>query len=273
MTLDMAAMPVAARQHWLQCAIAPRPIGLVSTVNKNLQPNLSPFSFFNLFSANPPLAIFSPARRIRDNTVKHSFTNLYEVPEVVINIVDYSMIHRVNLASAEYAEGVNEFIKCGLTMEPASLVRPPMVKESKIKFECRVNELKPLGKNGGAGNLVFCEILNMHIADTVILPDGTVDQHKLELVGRLGKDWYCKTTAASLFQLAKPVGLPAGTDKLPAVLYNSPGFNRDQLAQLANITAIPGGNISTNCNVHRKASRLLDEGKLSQAWQLLLENN
>jgi len=273
MTLDISAMPVTARQYWLQCAIAPRPIGLISTVNKKLLPNLAPFSFFNLFSANPPLAIFSPARRIRDNTRKHSFTNLYEVPEAVINIVDYSMIHRVNLASAEYAEDVNEFIKCGFTMEPATLVRPPMVKESKIKFECRVNELKPLGKNGGAGNLVFCEILNMHIDDTVISSNGMVDQHKLDLVGRLGTDWYCKTTTASMFQLAKPAGLPVGTDKLPAVLHDSAGFNSDQLAQLANITAIPGGNISASLNIHRQASLLLDEGKLSQAWQLLLENN
>jgi len=272
MLIDLTKADTPLLQQWLQAAIAPRPIGLVSTIDKNGVPNLAPLSFFNLFSANPPVAIFSPARRVRDNTVKHTLTNLYEVPQVVINIVTYDILHRVNLASAEFAKNENEFIKSGLTMEPATVVQPFMVKESKIKFECTVTELKPLGKNGGAGNLVFCELLRMHMSDSIIGADGQIDPFELDLVGRLGNNWYCKTGSANLFELPKPVGVPVGVDQLPHAIKVSPSFSKDQLAQLANIAAIPAGTINIDPYIQRQAASLLEKGQLKKAWDLLVSD-
>src|SRR5882672_3350583 len=152
MILDLESLSPMDRQSYLQAAIAPRPICFASTIDSRGQVNLSPFSFFNMFSSTPPILIFSPARRVRDNTTKHSLQNVLEVPEVVINIVDYDMVHQTSLASCEFAKDINEFDKTGFTMEAATIVKPPMVKESKIKLECRVNEIKPLGNEGGAGN-------------------------------------------------------------------------------------------------------------------------
>ena len=270
MLIDLTKADTPLVQQWLQSAIAPRPIGLVSTIDKDEVPNLAPFSFFNLFSANPPIAIFSPARRVRDNSMKHSFLNLYEVPEVVINIVTYDILHRVNLASAEFPKNENEFIKSGLTMQPATVVRPFMVKESKIKFECRVTELKPLGENGGAGNLVFCELMRMHINDSIIGVDGQIDPFELDQVGRLGGNWYCKTGSANLFELAKPLSQPVGIDRLPAVLKNSPAFSAEKLAQLAGIAAIPEGTINIDPYIQRQAASSLDQGDIKKAWELLV---
>src|SRR5688572_19870905 len=182
MTLDLKNLSPVEKQYYLQHVVAPRPICFASTVDKEGRVNLSPFSFFNLFSSNPPVVVFSPARRVRDNTTKHTLQNVLEVPEVVINIVTYDMVQQASLASCEYGKGVDEFEKAGFTKEPATVVTPPMVKESQVKLECRVLEVKPLGEGGGAGNLVICEVLCLHIADALLTEDGKMDQTRIEHV-------------------------------------------------------------------------------------------
>ncbi|MEI7965857.1 MAG: flavin reductase family protein, partial [Chitinophagaceae bacterium] len=252
--------------------------------------NLSPFSFFNMVSSNPPIVIFSSARRVRDNSTKHTLENVLEVPEVVINLVDYDMVQQVSLSSCDFPKGVNEFVKSGFTMEPASQVIPPMVKESKIKLECKVLEVKPLGNMGGAGNLVICEVICMHIDDSILNDQQMIDQTKLQLVARLGGDWYCKVDEQSLFKVAKPnMQLGIGFDALPEGIRNSPILNGNHLAQLANVHEMPTvdpafnddklKNIiqyySINPNemeneLHHYAKQLLNEGKVNEAWQVLL---
>src|SRR6187551_767119 len=205
MILDLKDLKTAEKQYYLQHVVAPRPVCFASTIDKAGNINLSPFSFFNLFSSNPPIVIFSPSRRVRDNTTKHTLENVMEVPEVVINIVTYEMVHQVSLASCEYPKEMNEFEKAGFTSEPATLVKPPMVKESKVKMECKVIEVKPLGTEGGAGNLVICEVLRMHVDESILNADGTmIDQRKLHHIARLGGDWYCKVDENNLFHVAKP---------------------------------------------------------------------
>src|SRR6187397_961242 len=204
MIIDLKELTPVLRQNYLQHAIAPRPICFASTVDKAGTVNLSPFSFFNLFSTNPPIVIFSPSRRVRDNTTKHTLQNVIEVPEVVINIVTYEMVHQVSLASCEYPKEMNEFEKAGFTSEPATLVKPPMVKESKVKMECKVLEIKPLGTEGGAGNLIICEVMRMHIDDSLLDENKKIDQRKINHVARLGGDWYCKVDETNLFHVPKP---------------------------------------------------------------------
>ena len=222
MTLTLKDLSPADVQNYLQHAIAPRPICFASTIDKVGNVNLSPFSFFNLFSSNPPIVIFSPARRVRDNTTKHSLQNVYEVPEVVINIVDHDMVQQTSLASCEFPKETNEFIKAGFTEEKATLVSPPMVKESKIKLECRVLEVKSLGTEGGAGNLVICEVLCMHIDESILDENKKIDQTKIHHVARLGGDWYCKVDETNLFKVEKPnTALGIGVDSLPLGIRNS----------------------------------------------------
>ena len=280
-------------QHFLQHAIAPRPICFASTIDKQGNINLSPFSFFNMFSSNPPIVIFSPARRVRDNTTKHTLQNVLEVPEVVINIVDYDMVQQVSLASCEFAKGCNEFEKAGFNMEAATIIKPPMVKESKIKLECRVNEVKSLGTEGGAGNLVIAEVLVMHIDDTILNTKGKIDQTKINHVARLGGDWYCKVDSNNLFKVEKPnTLLGIGIDVLPASIKNSTILNGNHLGQLANVHEMPFvdpaftddtlKNIIQYYSInpddmekelHRYAKELLDAGKVKEAWQVLLALN
>jgi flavin reductase (DIM6/NTAB) family NADH-FMN oxidoreductase RutF len=277
-------------QNYLQHAIAPRPICFASTIDKTGNVNLSPFSFFNLFSSNPPVVIFSPARRVRDNTTKHSLQNVYEVPEVVINIVDYDMVQQTSLASCEYPKGTNEFIKAGFTTEKATLVSPPMIKESKIKLECKVLEIKPLGNQGGAGNLVICEVLCMHIAESILDENNNIDQTKMHHVARLGGDWYCKVDKTSLFKVAKPnIQIGIGVDALPESIRNSTYLTGNNLGQLANVNEMPFIDPSFNDDklkniiqyysinpdemekeLHLYAKELLENGKLHEAWQVLL---
>jgi flavin reductase (DIM6/NTAB) family NADH-FMN oxidoreductase RutF len=290
MILDLKDLTPADKQNYLQHAIAPRPVCFASTIDRNGQVNLSPFSFFNMFSSNPPVAIFSPARRVRDNTTKHTLQNVQEVPEVVINIVDYSMVQQTSLASCEFPKEVNEFIKAGFTPEPATLIQPPMVKESKVKMECMVQEIKPLGTQGGAGNLVICEILRMHIADEILDENKKIDQRKLHHIARLGGDWYCKVDENNLFKVEKPnVKLGIGIDTLPQHIRNSNILSGNNLGQLANVHDMPvidpafeddhlkqiiqyynlnPGDMETE--LHRYAKKLLDEGKVTAAWQVLL---
>ncbi|MFN2440599.1 MAG: flavin reductase family protein, partial [Chitinophagaceae bacterium] len=204
MTFDLASLQPYEKQYYLQHIIAPRPICFASTIDAAGNVNLSPFSFFNLFSSNPPVVIFSPSRRVRDNTTKHTLQNVLEVPEVVINIVTYDMVQQTSLSSCEFPKDVDEFIKAGFTKEPATMVKPPMVKESKAKLECSVLEVKSLGENGGAGQLVICEVVCIHINDELLTEDNKIDQTKIEHVARLGGDWYCRVSAENLFKVAKP---------------------------------------------------------------------
>jgi len=291
MLLDLKTLTPAQRQQWLQHAVAPRPIAFVSTINKAGNVNLSPFSFFNLFSSNPPIVVFSPARRVRDNTTKHTLENLLEVPEVVINIADENLVHQISLSSCDYPKEVNEFIKAGLTEEKASFVRPPMVKESKIKLECKVTEVKPLGTEGGAGNLVICEVLYMHVDESVLNNQKTmVDQRKIHHVARLGGDWYCRVNEASLFEVEKPnIKLGIGIDNLPKSIRESSVLTGNNLAQLANVHVYPAvdpgftnerlKNIvqyfslqqdELEKELHKYAQELLNDDKVNEAWQILL---
>ncbi|GAB2830910.1 flavin reductase family protein [Ferruginibacter profundus] len=290
MQLKLKDLSAADVQNYLQHAIAPRPICFASTIDKQGNINLSPFSFFNLFSSNPPIVIFSPARRVRDNTTKHTLQNVLEVPEVVINIVDYDMVQQTSLASCEFAKGINEFEKAGFTMEAATIVKPPMVKESKIKLECRVNEVKPLGTEGGAGNLVIAEVLVMHIDESILNADGKIDQTKIHHVARLGGDWYCKVEANNLFKVEKPnTQLGIGIDALPPSIKKSPILSGNNLGQLGNVHEMPFVDPAFNDDklkniiqyysispeemdkeLHRYAKELLDAGKVKEAWQILL---
>jgi flavin reductase (DIM6/NTAB) family NADH-FMN oxidoreductase RutF len=291
MFIDLSQLSPAQKQQWLQHAVAPRPIALASTVDKSGNVNLSPFSFFNLFSSNPPIIVFSPARRVRDNSTKHTLENVLEIPEVVINIVDYDMVQQTSLSSCEYPKSVNEFLKAGLTMEPANLIQPPMVKESKIKLECKVVEVKSLGTEGGAGNLVICEVLRMHIDPEILNDEGNmIDQHKIHQVGRLGGDWYCSVGSDNLFLVEKPnVKLGIGMDALPEHIRLSNILTGNHLGQLANIHEYPKVDpafeddrlrqivqyYSINPDemdkeLQRYAKALLDDGKVSAAWQVLL---
>lgn len=290
MILDLKNLSSPDQQHYLQHSIAPRPICFASTVDKDGKVNLSPFSFFNLFSTHPPIVIFSPSRRVRNNTIKHTLENVMEVPEVVINMVDYDMVHQMSLASCEFPKGVNEFTKAGFTEEPATIVRPPMVKESKVKMECKVLEIKPLGTEGGAGNLVICEVIRMHIDDSLLTEAKKMDQRKLQLVARLGGNWYTKVDQQSLFEVEKPnTQLGIGIDALPLSIRHSQVLSGNHLGQLANVHELPAIHpafdnshlkqivqyYSVNPDemekeLHRYARTLLDEGKVQDAWQVLL---
>ena len=294
MIIDLQTLAPMQKQQWLQHAIAPRPVCFASTIDKEGNVNLSPFSFFNLFSSNPPIVVFSPARRVRDNTTKHTLQNVLEVPEVVINIVDYDMVQQVSLSSCEFPKEVNEFVKAGFTQEAATLVQPPMVKESKVKMECKVVEVKPLGSEGGAGNLVICEVLRMHVDDSILNAEASmIDQRKLHHIARLGGDWYCKVDEQSLFHVAKPnTQLGIGIDALPETVRNSSVLTGNNLGQLANVHEYPTVDATfdderlTNIiqyfsinpdemdkELHKYAKELLDAGKVNEAWQVLLADS
>jgi flavin reductase (DIM6/NTAB) family NADH-FMN oxidoreductase RutF len=294
MIINLQQLNPIQKQAWLQHAIAPRPVCFASTIDKAGNVNLSPFSFFNLFSSNPPIVIFSPARRVRDNTIKHTLENVLEVPEVVINLVDYNMVQQVSLASCEFPKETNEFIKAGFTQEPATIITPPMVKESKVKLECKVLEVKPLGTEGGAGNLVICEVLVMHIDESILNDEKTmIDQRKLHHIARLGGDWYCKVNEDNLFMVEKPnTKLGIGIDALPAGIRNSKILTGNHLGQLANVHEYPvveAGyedeklkNIiqyfsinpdEMDTELHTYAKELLNKGMVREAWQVLLSAN
>ncbi len=290
MILELKNLKPAEKQYYLQHVIAPRPICFASTIDKAGKVNLSPFSFFNLFSSNPPIVVFSPARRVRDNTTKHTLQNVLDVPEVVINIVTYDMVQQVSLASCDFAKDVNEFAKAGFTEVPATLVKPPMVKESKVNLECSVIEVKPLGKEGGAGNLVICEVLVIHIDDSLLDENNKLDQRKINHVARLGGDWYCVVNENNLFQVKKPnTKLGIGIDALPSSIQNSKFLSGNNLGQLANVHDLPFIDATFDDahlkqiiqyysispeemekELHSYAKKLLDAGKLHEAWQVLL---
>lgn len=274
-------------QGYLQSAVAPRPIAFASTISKSGKPNLSPFSFFNVFSSNPPILVFSPARRVRDNTVKHTLLNAEATREVVINMVNYSIVQQASLSSTEYAEGVNEFLKSGLTQIPSDLVKPYRVKESPVQFECKVNQIIALGQDGGAGNLIICEVLKMHISEAVLGADGTIDAYKIDLVSRLGGNWYSRSNQG-LFEVPKPLAtLGIGVDAIPDFIKQSLVFDGNDLGRLGNIEALPTkeevsifvkqnfavkGVLSADdvLKLHQKAKEYLNHNDVISAWKVLL---
>jgi flavin reductase (DIM6/NTAB) family NADH-FMN oxidoreductase RutF len=240
LTINTSDISPVELQGYLQSAIAPRPICLASTIDKEGQVNLSPFSYFNLFSMNPPICIFSPSRRVRDNTTKHTLENLKEVPECVINIVNYAMVQQVSLSSCEYPKNINEFTKAGFTQIPSDLVAPPRVAESPIQLECTVAQIIALGEKAGAGNLVLAEIKKIHIAEAVLNANNKIDQAKLDLVARLGGDWYARINEQNLFEVTKPnTQLGMGFDMLPKFIKDLAGLTNNEKAQLANCTILP----------------------------------
>ena len=277
-------------QNFLNHAIAPRPICFASTNDLLGNVNLSPFSFFNLFSTNPPIVIFSPARRVRNNTTKHTLQNLLEVPEVAINMVSYDMVQQVSLSSCEYPKGMDEFLKSGFTKEPSLLIKPPRVKESRVQMECKVLEVKNLGTEGGAGNLIICEVIMMHISEDILDANGKIDQCKLDLVARLGDNWYARINADNLFEVEKPhTALGIGLDNLPESIKSSKILCGNHLGQLANVHEMPVIDPSfedeklknifqyysldpdeMEKELHLYAAQLLNEGKVADAWQVLL---
>ncbi|WP_428223962.1 flavin reductase family protein [Flavobacterium sp.] len=274
-------------QAYLQGAIAPRPIAFASTVDAEGRQNLSPFSFFNVFSANPPILVFSPARRVRGNTTKHTLENALATKEVVINVVNYDIVQQMSLSSTEYAEGVNEFEKAGLTPIASDVVKPFRVAESPVQFECKVNEVIALGTEGGAGNLIICEVVKLHISEAILDENGVIDQHKIDLVARLGGNWYSRSNMG-LFEVPKPlVTLGIGVDAIPAHIKNDAFFSGNDLGMLGNIEALPSeeeiaifaqesialkGALSSDdrLNVNQLAKDYLEKQDILSAWKVLL---
>lgn len=277
----------AQLQSYLQSAIAPRPIAFASTIDVDGNPNLSPFSFFNVFSSNPPILVFSPARRVRNNTIKHTLINCDATREVVINIVDYSLVQQMSLSSTEYADGVNEFDKSGLTMLASDVVQPYRVAQSPVQFECKVNDIIALGTEGGAGNLVICEVVKIHLSETILDENGMIDQLKMDLVSRLGGNWYSRAING-LFEVEKPLAtLGIGVDAIPDFIKESKYFDGNDLGKLGNIKAIPNEEEITifvkqnftvkavlsaddEGNKHQKAKEYLDNNDALSAWKVLL---
>lgn len=258
-------------QTIMQTAVSPRPIALASTVDKNGIINLSPFSFFNMFSTVPPILIFSPSRRVRDNTTKHTLENVLEVPEVVIGTVNFPIVQQISLASTEYEDGVNEFIKSGLTMKDAEVVQPKLIEECPVNFECKVLEIKSLGDQGGAGNLVICEVQKIHIREEYLNEQGNLDQAKLDMVARLGGNWYSRSNENNLFEVPKPlVTKGIGFDLLPDEIKYSKIFTGNDLGMLANVEILPGVNFNSDENVHKIAQEHLLRNSIDEAWKVLV---
>lgn len=286
-SIDPKKLSVGKLHGYLLGAVTPRPIAFASTIDKNGNVNLSPFSFFNVFSANPPILIFSPARRGRDNTTKHTYENVLEVKEVVINIVNYAMVQQMSLSSTEYPKGTNEFVKAGLTAIPSEKVKPPRVAESPVQFECVVNEVVQLGSEGGAGNLVICEVVKIHIDESILDENQTIDQHKIDTVSRMGGNWYSRANMG-MFEVPKPISsLGIGVDKIPFKIKSSPVLIGNDLGMLGNIEQIPSQeeiqefvsihikvrtilSSSDTVEIHKLAQLYLQQGDIPSAWKVLL---
>ncbi|MFY8182435.1 MAG: flavin reductase family protein [Flavobacterium sp.] len=287
LTIDPKELSPMKLQGYLQSAIAPRPIAFASTIDKNGKPNLSPFSFFNIFSSNPPILVFSPARRVRNNTTKHTLINCEETRQVVINVVNFDIVQQMSLSSTEYPDGVNEFLKSGLTPIPSEIVKPYRVAESPVQFECKVNQIIALGTEGGAGNMIICEVVKMHINESVLDSDGNIDPMKIDLVSRLGVNWYSRANQG-LFEVEKPLAtLGIGVDEIPDFVKESLIFNGNDLGKLGNVEALPTneeitifvkqnfevkGVLSADDEVkkHQLAKEYLDKNEVLTAWKVLL---
>lgn len=282
LSLDPKELTIPILQKYLQNAIAPRPICFASTVNKNGDPNLAPFSFFNIFSSNPPIAVFSPAYSGRTGAAKDTLNNVLEVPECVINVVTYEMVHQTSLASSPFPKDVNEFVKSGFTPMASDLVKPLRVKESPVQLEARVIEVKELGKSGGAGNLVICEIIRIHISDSVLNEAQHIDTRKIDLVARMGDNWYCRAHGEALFEVQKPITtIGIGMDQIPAAIRNSDVLTGNNLGLLGSVEQLPDPEevqafkktlppFSNSTDLHRFAKTLLDANKVKEAWMALL---
>jgi flavin reductase (DIM6/NTAB) family NADH-FMN oxidoreductase RutF len=289
-TVVLKDLKASEVHNYLNHAIVPRPICFASTIDEKGNVNLSPFSYFNLFGLNPPIVIFSPLQRMRDNTSKHTLQNILEVPEVVINIVSYDMIQQMSLSSCEFPKGTDEFIKSGFKKEPSVLIQPPRVHESPVQMECKVVEIKSTGDKGGSANLVIAEVLLMHINENILDENRKIDQLKMDVVARLGGNWYARINAANLFEVEKPNReLGIGMDNLPASIKNSKVLTGNHLGQLANVHALPVIDPSfedeklknifqyysidpeeMESELHLHATDLLNSGKVNEAWQVLL---
>jgi len=290
LSLDPNELATPKLHGYLLGSIGPRPIAFASTVDEKGQPNLSPFSFFNVFSANPPILVFSPARRVRNNTTKHTLDNAEVTKEVVINVVNYDIVQQMSLSSTEYGEGVDEFKKSGLTPITSEKVAPFRVKESPVQFECKVVNIIKLGKEGGAGNLVMCEVVKLHIDEAVLDENGSIDQHKIDLVSRMGGNWYSRANMG-MFEVPKPLSsLGVGVDQIPHRIKNSKVLTGNDLGKLGNVDAIPTEeevldfiNSATGIKailsaddedkVHLKAQEYLNKNEVLSAWKVLLAIN
>lgn len=278
LTINPQDVPVPVLHHYLQGAVAPRPIAFASTIDKNGNVNLSPFSFFNLFGTKPPTLIFSPNRRVRDATNKHTLENVQEVDEVVINMVDYTMVEQMSLASCEFPKGTNEFIKAGFTEVPSQLVKPPRVGESKAIFECKVKQIISLGEEGGAANLIICEVILAHFSEDILDENGRIDQRKTDWVARMGGDWYARASGDALFEIPKPsTQRGIGVDMIPDFIKSNPLFTGNDLGRLGNIEKLPNSSEIETYKIHHSeqdhfqlAKQLLSEDKIKEAWLALL---
>lgn len=295
LTLDPKELEIPVLHKYLLGAIGPRPIAFSSTVDKNGVDNLAPFSFFNVFSANPPILIFSPARSGRTGATKDTYNNVKEVPEVVINVVNYDIVHQMSLASSPFSPEVSEFEKTGLTPLASELIIPKRVKESPVQFECKVIEVKELGTGGGAGNLIICEVVKIHIAEEVLDDKQMIDQKKIDLVSRMGGNWYCRADERSMFEIEKPITtIGIGYDAIPEDIRSSEILSANDLGQLGGIEALPDetdvneykllelsdlfmeleDNASAlEIELHKKAKELLKQNNLEDAWKTLLAFN
>jgi flavin reductase (DIM6/NTAB) family NADH-FMN oxidoreductase RutF len=295
LSLDPKELTVQRLHQLLLGAIGPRPIAFASTLDQEGNANLAPFSFFNVFSANPPILVFSPARSGRTGQSKDTFNNAKAVPEVVINVVNYNMVHQMSLASSPYAPGVDEFVKAGFTALASQKVAPFRVAEAPVQFECKVQQIIELGHEGGAGNLIICEVVQMHIHEDLLNENGLIDQHKIDLVARMGGDWYCRANTESMFEIKKPITTCGiGYDALPQDIKNSQLLSANDLGQLAGIEELPN---ETDVNeykllelstlfldlehdataleqaLHQRAHELLAQNQLEEAWLTLLSFN
>ncbi|MEA1787193.1 flavin reductase family protein [Arenibacter sp. GZD96] len=288
-SINPKEVSTVALQGYLLGAVGPRPIALASTLNREGVPNLAPFSFFNVFSSNPPILIFSPARRVRDNSTKHTLQNVLDTKEVVINVVNYDMVQQTSLASTDYAEGENEFVKAGFTMLASAIVNPFRVAESPVQFECKVTKIEPLGTNGGAGNLIFSEVLRIHIHADVLGAQGSIDPYKIDLVARMGANWYSRAKTG-LFEVPKPLSTAGiGFDGIPTRIRLSRVLTGNDLGMLANVAQVPTADeihqfvtenteiqsiISTynETQLHLKAQDYLQKKDVLSAWKVLLSN-
>jgi flavin reductase (DIM6/NTAB) family NADH-FMN oxidoreductase RutF len=285
-TIDPSQVTTGKLHGLMLGAIGPRPIAFASTMDINGNANLSPFSFFNVFSANPPILIFSPARRVRDNTTKHTLENAKSTKEAVINIVNYDIVQQMSLSSTEYPEDVNEFVKSGLTMMPSEKVKAYRVGESPVQFECKVNQIVPMGDKGGAGNLIICEVVLMHINENVMDENNRIDQHKIDQVARMGGNWYSRANMG-MFEVPKPlISIGIGVDALPEDVRNSTVFTGNDLGKLGNVEKIPTkaealefvnnhidikGKIQevNLIEIHKFAKQYLDQDDIDIAWNIL----
>jgi flavin reductase (DIM6/NTAB) family NADH-FMN oxidoreductase RutF len=282
LSIDPKEVSVMILQKYLQNAVAPRPICFASTINKNGEPNLAPFSFFNIFSSNPPIAVFSPAYSGRTGAAKDTLTNVLEVPECVINMVNYNMVQQMSLASSPFPKGVNEFDKAGFTPLASESVKPFRVKESPVQLECKVIEVKELGKLGGAGNLVICEIIKIHIQDSVLNAENQIDTRKIDLVARMGDNWYCRASGEALFEVQKPItSIGIGFDAIPNSIKHSKVLSGNNLGLLGSIEQLPTEAeilefkktlkvFANEAERHNYAKSLLEVNKVKEAWMVLL---